>query len=263
MGSKRRLVDQIVERLPTMTGGRYFEPFLGSGAVYFSYRPRSAVLGDTNVDLMNAWTHIRAAPDALWASVDRIPYDRATYYEVREAFKTETAEFARATQFVYLNRFCFNGVYRTNRQNHFNVPYGSRTGSLPSMEAFRTCAKSLGPAVLQTADFEETLRGAGDGDIVYLDPPWPTTRPNHGEYGYEIPNAQRGLSRLLPVIDDVAQRGATVFLSLPSSVATNVQLHLSGEYTLTYSVASRSTQRIETSEVLLVAGANVGGVLSV
>lgn len=262
MGSKRRLVGPIVERLPSTTaGGRYFEPFLGSGAVFFSYRPSDAVLGDINSDLMNAWGQIRSDPDAIWSSINRIPFDRASYYEVRESFKTEVDEFDRAVQFVYLNRFCFNGIYRTNRQNHFNVPYGSRTGSLPSVEAFRACAANLNSAVLTVGDFEETLRTAGEGDVVYLDPPWPTVRPNYGEYGYGVLDSGSDIERLLAVIDDLVRRGANVFLSLPRSAAKDVQLSLGGEYSLTYSVASSSTHRLEASEVLLMAEANMAEVL--
>src|SRR5204863_8491160 len=93
----------------------------------------------------------------------------------------------RAARFVYLNRHCFNGVYRTNREGAFNVPFGRSVGALPDVEAFRAVARVLKRSSLRAGDFEETVADATRGDFVYLDPPFfGEGRAAFGEYGYEV-----------------------------------------------------------------------------
>ncbi|SDD46829.1 DNA adenine methylase [Mycolicibacterium neoaurum] len=253
MGSKRRLVESIVTRLPCAAEvNTYYEPFLGGASVFLRYAPERAVLGDSNAELINAWAQIKLDPARLWRSVRAIPVNSDTYYSVRATHQTERNPFKRAVQFVYLNRNCFNGVYRTNRKHHFNVPFGQNTGSLPSLDNFENCSRLLAGATLISGDFTSAVDGAGEGDVVYLDPPWPTVRANYGEYGYgpDIPV----IADIQQVVDSLTLRGADVYVSLPVEHSSEFKVGLRAEFALTYSVASRASHRRLTSEVLLVAG---------
>jgi len=253
MGSKRRLVDLIATRMPPVSDiNYYYEPFLGSAAVFLRYAPERAVLGDNNADLMNAWKHIRKRPSAIWLAVSRIPVTSTDYYAIREAHRTNRESFTRAVHFIYLNRNCFNGVYRTNRKNHFNVPFGQNTGALPPLQNFERCSQLLQSATLKVGDFARTLKDVGPGDVVYLDPPWPTLRANYGEYGYA--SSEPAVIRMQKVVEPLVERGADVYLSLPAAYGWQFESGLTAEFALTYSVASRANHRRPTSEVLLVAG---------
>lgn len=182
-GSKRDLIPELLRWLPG--GGRYVEPFAGSACLFFERQPASAVLADANAELMGAYVALRAKPEDVADRVWQWATDRDTYYEVRaldpELLEPET----RAARFIYLNRLCFNGVYRTNRQGHFNVPYGSRPGAMPSRDRFRAAGRRLAAAQLRCGDFDATTHDVRAGDVVYLDPPY-TQRPEaaYGLYGY-------------------------------------------------------------------------------
>src|SRR6267154_5993684 len=181
-GSKRKLVPLLLECVPSF--GRYIEPFAGSACLFFALRPRKAVLGDFNEELMNAYWAVRAHPVELARRIWLMPQSTEHYYQLRK----QTSPFQkvdRAARFVYLNHFCFNGVYRTDRQGRFNVPRGTKMGQMPSANTFERCASMLRRTVLHTGDFEECLADIRVNDFVYLDPPY--TKPERrtrGEYGY-------------------------------------------------------------------------------
>jgi DNA adenine methylase len=112
--------------------------------------------------------------------------DRTEYYHVRSQNDSRMSKERQAARFIYLNRFCFNGLYRTNKQGRFNVPYGGeKSGELPSANLLRSCAASLRHAVVIAGSFERTLRRVREGDFVYLDPPYSvTSRRVFNEYSH-------------------------------------------------------------------------------
>ena len=114
-----------------------------------------------------------------------LPEGREEYYEVRDLDSESLSPIHRAARFIYLNRFCFNGLYRTNFKGKFNVPYGAyKSGKLPSLEHLKSCAGLLKKAELIQADFRKTLSVVEKGDFVYLDPPYAvSTRRMFVEYG--------------------------------------------------------------------------------
>ena len=119
----------------------------------------------------------------------------------------------RAARFIYLNRYCFNGVYRTNRRGLFNVPRGIKTGKLPSLEEFRECSRCLNRADVLAADFFTLALKAKRGDFFYLDPPYPTTqRPTHGECGYGS-FSSADLPRLIHALQIIDRKKASFVLS--------------------------------------------------
>jgi DNA adenine methylase len=211
-GSKRRLLPELIKYVP-QSFGWYIEPFSGSACLFFALRPPAAILSDINAELMHAYRVLKTHPMRLHRVVSRMPSSDAFYYELREQSAGAGDEVAKAARFVYLNRHCFNGVYRTNRQGEFNVPRGTKLGAVPDERLFVRCAKALEAAELITGDFESAAVRAVQGDFVYLDPPYAKIGSRRrGEYGYssfDTPDLER-LAQCLKALDD---RGATFLLS--------------------------------------------------
>lgn len=168
---------------------RYVEPFAGSAALFFSLKPRSAVLGDLNSDLIGTYEAIRSWPTAVTELLEGMPEnDKDYYYDLRRLDPSELGVVERAARFIYLNRYCFNGLYRTNKQGQFNVPFsGRRNGSLPGAEIIADAADRLRAAELVAGDFVTTLNRAREGDFVYLDPPyWNSQQRVFREYDSKV-----------------------------------------------------------------------------
>jgi DNA adenine methylase len=160
--------------------GRYIEPFAGSACLFFDIEPQSAILGDLNRELVCAMRAIRRDVYRVLECLRRFPRGRAAYYRIRSSDPDELSEAEVAARFLYLNRYCFNGLYRTNLDGKFNVPYGPpKKASLhPNIdeELLIRASRLLRRATLVNGDFEETLWHAEAGDFVYLDPPYATTQ---------------------------------------------------------------------------------------
>jgi len=212
-GSKRKLLPLLISRMPARFN-RYFEPFAGSSCLFFAVRPKRAVLGDVNPDIITTYTILRAHPHLLYRAVSAIPNTSRTYYSIRKQQGTHPAgSFEKAVCFTYLNRFCFNGVFRTNKKGQFNVPRGTKAGIIPSFRSFNRCSIALRSAELRLLDFEECLCDARKGDFVYLDPPYATHKSrNRGEYGYSS-FAHRDVDRLVKTLKRLDQKGVNFLLS--------------------------------------------------
>jgi DNA adenine methylase len=171
-GSKRRLVPHLINYWST-EHTRYVEPFAGSACLFFAINPRHALLSDINAELIDAYNAIKNRPNAVHAALRLIPSGKESYYSLRATNPQDLDRPERAARFIFLNRYCFNGLYRTNRAGQYNVPYSpSKTGQLPSLDQLRLAASSLKRADLAAVDFEETLNRTCRGDFVYLDPPY-------------------------------------------------------------------------------------------
>ncbi len=171
-GSKRSLLTQLRSYWPAQ-GHRYVEPFCGSACLFFDLQPGSAVLGDLNEELLFAFRAIQRDPYVVLECVRRLPRGKSGYYSVRAMQPSSLAIAERAARFLYLNRYCFNGIYRTNLAGNFNVPYGPpRSGKPPDEAAIVSASAALKSAVLVHGDFEKTLEHVQPGDFVYLDPPY-------------------------------------------------------------------------------------------
>lgn len=170
-GGKRWLVKHLHNFLPNRYG-RYFEPFLGSGAVYFSLAPQRATLSDVNPQLITTYQAIRAD----WQRVLKILRDHAAhhshdyYYQMRGSDPAGQDE--RAARFLYLNRTCWNGLYRVNRAGKFNVPKGSKDAVLLATDDFEALANQLKKATIECVGFEQVIAKARKGDLIYADPPY-------------------------------------------------------------------------------------------
>ena len=171
-GSKRQLLPALSLFWKDGDYKRYVEPFAGSACLFFDLQPRAAVLGDLNHELMHTYQEVRDNVEAVIECL-RVRKSKLRYLELRSQEPTALSSDERAARFIYLNRFCFNGLYRTNQQGQFNVPYsGRKTGRLPSPEHLRVCSVMLQKAKLVVGDFEKTVAKVRVGDFVYMDPPF-------------------------------------------------------------------------------------------
>jgi DNA adenine methylase len=157
--------------------GTYYEPMVGSGALFFAVAPSTAVVADINCELIEFYRVVRREPRKLHALLDRSPVNKATYYSIR-ARRPENP-LARAARFFYLIRLSWNGLYRVNQMGEFNVPYGGRRPhQLLELERAIAAAKVLRSTRLICGDFQQTTMGARRGDFVYFDPPYPKGSTN-------------------------------------------------------------------------------------
>ena len=220
-GGKATLVSEILARFPKKPPRRYFEPFVGGGAVFFEVRERwpdlECVIADTNAELMDAFAAVRDDVEALIGALERHRevHGSEHFYEVRAQDPAALSAVERAARFVYLNRTCFNGLYRVNAKGLFNVPVGRyRNPTIADAKNLRAVSAALRSTEVRWADFEGACADAGEGDVVYFDPPYqPLSESSHftaytaGGFG-----ADQQL-RLAAGFERLARRGARVNLS--------------------------------------------------
>ena len=212
-GSKRKQIPRLREFWSTHYD-RYVEPFAGSACLFFSLRPKNALLADKNADLIATFEAVRDDPSRVYDRVVAIPRTEERYYVERALNPTTLTPLQRAARFIYLNRNCFNGIYRTNRSGQFNVPFAtSRAGAFLTHTEFLEASKSLQGATLRSWDFGTTLRYVREGDFVYLDPPYVVaSRRVFREYG-KCPFCSDDLSRLSEHLARIHNRGAAFLVS--------------------------------------------------
>jgi len=220
-GSKRQLLDELKFYWPP-TAKRYVEPFCGSACLFFNVAPKHAVLGDINGDLVGTYRAIRTNPTNVWRQYRAIRATKIEYYRVRRKSPSELKPTARAARFLFLNRYCFNGLYRTNKQGHFNVPYGGCKQPSLYPSSLLAASKLLRRAKFISGDFENTLSEVKAGDFVYLDPPYALeSRRIFSEYdknGFSV----RDLDRLCDELRRISASGAWFLLSYADTQATRV-----------------------------------------
>lgn len=177
VGGKRQILPEIRKHVPAIFG-KYHEPFVGGGAVFFDLwnhgriRKHSAVLGDSNTLLMEAYRGVRDSVEDVIGLLGEKKYSKEEYYATREKVPTTPTEIA--AWFIYLNKTCFNGLYRVNRSGGFNVPMGKYTNpKICDAEALRACSTALTDTLgIICLPFTETMAAAQRNDFIYCDPPY-------------------------------------------------------------------------------------------
>ena len=220
-GGKRQLLAQIKERMPK-TYHDYYEPFVGGGAVTFELLPTNALINDINKALMNTYRQICHSPEAFLDTVkvldEQIWEDgKMYYYSLRERYndKLMRAEYdvELAALFVFINKHCFNGLYRVNGKGLFNVPYNNSRRKSVNEKMVLDISNYLKGIRIMEGDFEVACAGAKEGDFVFLDSPYaplnPTSFESYTKEGFDI-ESHRRLARLY---DELTSRGCYCMLT--------------------------------------------------
>lgn len=220
-GGKRQLLSQIKERMPEKYNN-YFEPFVGGGAVTFELLPEKALINDINKALINAYKQICDAPDVFLKAVNKLDGEmwedgKKYYYSLREHYndKLMKSEYdvELAALFVFINKHCFNGLYRVNGKGLFNVPYNNSRRTSVDESIIMEVSRYLQGITIMDGDFEEACEGAGQGDFVFIDSPYaplnPTSFESYTKEGFDI-ESHRRLSNLF---DKLTNRGCYCMLT--------------------------------------------------
>ena len=218
-GGKRALMHEIMARLPDGDIELYIEPFLGGGAVFLELarqgRIKRAILNDRNPELVHTWRTVRDYPAELVEAVHQWTPDEETYYAVRSIDVDTLSDIDRAARVLWLNRTCFNGLYRINRSGKFNVPYGRyKKPNLVDADNLHAVSEALQDVMLYDIDFEGLLAMAGPGAVVYCDPPyWPLSDTAYFTAYDGNPFRSNDQERLARAFAGLREQGATGVLS--------------------------------------------------
>lgn len=220
-GGKRQLLPQIKERMP-QSYNNYFEPFVGGGAVVFELLPANALINDINGALINAYKIICENPQLLIETINKLDEEmwedgKAYYYSLREQYndKLMKSEFdvELAALFIFINKHCFNGLYRVNGKGLFNVPYNNSRRKSIDEESIIAISSFLKSVRIIQGDFEEACRGAQEGDFVFIDSPYapinPTSFESYTKEGFDIESHRR----LANLFDELTTRGCYCMLT--------------------------------------------------
>lgn len=224
VGGKRQLVPRLLSLLPDDVADRkYFEPFLGAGSLFFGLRPRSAVLGDANSELINCYSVIRRRPDlvARYVAQHTSAHNSQYYYRTRRSYNEGGSETVQAARFIYLNATCFNGVFRVNRAGEFNVPIGSRRPPrFPTRLEFRRIASALRGVKLRNAFYYELMTEADADAFVYLDPPYPPLTETANFTHYTLDRFTKNDQETLAThFDALSRSGAKILMTNADTAA--------------------------------------------
>jgi DNA adenine methylase len=185
-GSKRKQLARLAAFWSDSHTG-YVEPFAGSACLFFALAPKCAVLGDSNRELIEVYRVVRDTPERLFKRLSRIGRDLETYNRWRSRNPKTLDRDTRALRLLYLNRNCFNGIFRTNVDGHFNVPMGREQGKYFTKEDILRCSALLRTIKLVAGDFTKTIEHVKPGNFVYLDPPYAVnSRRIFCEYGKKV-----------------------------------------------------------------------------
>ncbi len=214
-GSKASVLDEILAGFPRKFGC-YYEPMAGSATVFFALKPKRAVLCDSNEELMNSFRVLRDHPEPLIALLEEQPNTSRHFYETRALEPSTLSPLRRAVRFIYLNKTCFNGMYRVNSKGRFNVPYGRIAHARICDEyTLRWTSEALRGTRLHTGDYRDAVADAGPGDLVYFDPPY--LRPeasNPGSRLYQPDEFDHGAQgELARIFRELVERGCHVTAS--------------------------------------------------
>ena len=176
VGGKSQLLPELLPRFPKNVK-RYFEPFIGGGAVLFAYQPKLATVVDVNQELIGAYTVVRDDVESLIKDLRRHVHDEAYYYDIRNADRSPSfakwSAARKAARLIYLNKTCYNGLYRVNSQGFFNTPFGSYVNpTIADADNLRACSRVLQGVEIKHGDFDQIEEQIGPDDFVYFDPPY-------------------------------------------------------------------------------------------
>lgn len=222
-GGKRQIIDKLKKYAPE-DFNTYFEPFVGGGALLFELSPKKAVINDYNKELINVYECIKDADkfEKMCRELNHheLEHSEEYYYEVRNIDRDKNkfnklSDYKRAARTIYLNKACFNGLYRVNSKNEFNVPFGKKN-KVNTYEGQNLGIISgylnYNDITIMSVDFEESVKSAKKGDFVYFDPPYDSDTSTFNSYT-EDGFGKEEQKRLAKVFKELSDRGCYVMLS--------------------------------------------------
>ena len=257
-GGKSQLLKQYSPYFPELERtGRYFEPFLGSAAVFFYLRPDIACLADVNRNLVEIYQVVQEEVEELIQLLQRHRNGEEEFYRIRSMQTSTMSRVERAARLIYLNKTCYNGLYRENKLGEFNVPFGRyRNPTICDPSRLRTASEALQGVQFMIDDFEQVVARACEGDFAYLDPPYAPISPTSSFTSYD----RRGFTakdqkRLAATFDRLTSIGCRVMLS--NSASADVYALYGGrgyrliEIQARRSINSRGDKRGPVAELLI------------
>jgi DNA adenine methylase len=193
----------------------YFEPFLGGGAVFFDLLPRRAHLSDMNAELVTTYNIIKDDVEKLIKSLKKHQHDKEYFLKIRAQKLDKLSPLQIASRFIFLNRMCFNGMYRVNSRGEFNVPFGSYTNpQICDAKNLRKVWKALQGVEITHQDYKTAIKKAKKGDFVYFDPPYHPLTSTASFTAYTKENfGEKDQRELRDTVLDLHKRGCYVMLS--------------------------------------------------
>jgi len=264
-GGKRQLIPEIMaSHLPKKritNKSTYFEPFIGGGALLFALQPQNAVLNDSNAELINCYKIIRDSVDELIEDLKRHENEENYYYAIREwdrarEYQTKT-EIERASRIIFLNKTCYNGLFRVNSSGQFNVPFGRyKNPNILDIAVLKAVSQYLNEHQVKilNQDFEDCVRDAIAGDFIYFDPPYDPVSETASFTGYDVNGFDKEEQRRLKeTFDDLTRRKCNVLLS---NAYTDFIVDLYSEYkqtriSATRAINSNASKRGKVDEILV------------
>ena len=218
-GGKGQLLDQYSVYFPKKIG-KYFEPFIGGGAVFFHLKPENALLSDSNQELINCYRQIKENPEELMDLLEahKLRYqqnEKEYFYKIREQIYENLNDVEKAARTIFLNKTCYNGLYRLNSWGEFNVPIGKyKNPGIYDPENIRAVSEALKFTELRVMDYLEIRNHASAGDFIYLDPPYHPLNETSSFTGYtEASFSDEDQRKLALLYHDLDHKGCKVMLS--------------------------------------------------
>jgi DNA adenine methylase len=220
-GSKRKSIDALLSYIPPGVS-HFIEPFSGSACISFAVAASRSVLGDINPRLIEFYAYLKKDPFTLYHLYSAIERSEQSYYDIRRRFNMIEPGIARAAYFLFLNRNCFNGIYRVNTRGDYNVPWGGANSGQPLQEHELVAASgALQETTITCADFEEVVRiNLSSDSFVYLDPPYAQNESRTFSEYYERSFITSDWTRLARLLDEIDRGGAKFLLSYAGDGAT-------------------------------------------
>ncbi|WP_323367935.1 DNA adenine methylase [Leptothoe sp. PORK10 BA2] len=259
-GGKRQLLPELIRHMPD-TYNKYYEPFIGGGALLFALQPKKAVISDSNQELISCYTVIRDSLDELVENLRHHRNEEDYFYRIREwdrqdSFSTKTPV-QKAARIIFLNKTCYNGLFRVNAQGQFNAPFGRYTNPnildeavLKAVSSYLNTAK----VDLLNQDFAKTVAKARKNDFIYFDPPYDPVSDTASFTGYDINGFNKDeQKRLRDTFVKLSDKGCKVMLS---NAYTNFIRDLYQDYTCirvkaTRAINSKASRRGKIDEILV------------
>ena len=260
VGGKRQLMKSISDLVPKKYSC-YYEPFIGGGAVFFHLQPPKAVINDLNGDLINTYKTIKEQVDALIEDLKKHKNEADYFYELRALDRSEKysslSNVEKASRIIYLNKTCYNGLYRVNNAGEFNTPFGKyKNPNIVNETTLKAVSQYLNKNNIKilNKDFNEILKNVEKEAFVYLDPPYDPVSPSSNFTGYVQGGfGESDQERLRAICDELDQKGVKFLLS---NSATNFIKDLYRDYTIssvnaTRAINSNGQKRGQVEEVLI------------